>query len=136
MGATANEPVGQRRPHPRGAAWVLCVGFLLSAVALGFGAWFAWRVVAFYSLCTEDPEYLWVVQPARLTLWCVARTVPPLICAAISMLCAVIGLPSPVRWHGRLALAEFIMSCLAVILLLLCYWAAWGPVYYVTMPGG
>jgi len=112
------------------------VGLLLSAIALGFGAWFTWRVVAFYSLCARDPEYLSVTDPAGLTLWCVARTVPPLVCAAISMICAVIGLPSPVRWHARLALSEFIMSCLAAILLLLCYWAAWGPLYYVTKPSG
>ena len=121
-----------RGTHVRGAAWFLCVGFLLSEVALGFGAWFTWKVVAFFSLCTKHPEFLAVYRPGQQTLWCVVRTVPALICAVVSMMCAVIGLPSPVLWHTRLALTQFGMSCLGIILLLLCYWAAWGAVYYVN----
>ena len=132
MRATGNESMGLRPPRLGGVAWLLCVGFLLSAAGLGFGAWLTWKVIAFYSICVEHPEYIKVTDPAGQTLWCVARTIPALGCAAISMICAVIGLPSPVRWHARLALAQFAMGCLAVILMLLCYWAAWGPVCCAT----
>ncbi len=58
MQAMTRESTSWRRPPLGGAAWILGVGFLLSAVALAFGAWFMWKVVAFFSICTEHPEYI------------------------------------------------------------------------------
>lgn len=108
------------------------MGLLLSMVAFGFGAWMTWNGIIDFSIIAEHPEAGYTDRPASVTYECVIRTVPPLTCAAISMLCAVIGLPSPVRWHSRLALIQFAISSLAVILLLFWYWAEWGPVYCVT----
>jgi len=87
-------------------------------------------------MIAENPQVGYFSYPAEVTFNGVIYSVPPLTCAAVSMLCAVIALPSPVRWHSRLALIQFALSCLAVILLLFWYWAAWGPTYYVTPIGG
>ena len=89
-----------------------------------------WNGVIYFSIIAEHPEAAYTDRPASVTHECMIRTFPPLICAAISMLCAVIVLPSPVRWHSRLALLQFAISSIAVVLHLFWYWAAWGPVYY------
>lgn len=136
MREKTEEPTARRRPHHGGTFWLLCASFLLAAIALGVGAWMAWRVAVFYAICVKSPEHVYVSDPVGQTSWFVTRAVPSLICAALSMICSVIALRSPAAWHVRLAISQFAMSCLAAILLLLCYWAAWGPVYYVTPPGG
>jgi|GEM_PF-4010461 len=119
-----------------GKAWFALAGLLLAGVALGVGVWFSWLLIRWYGVLIEHPEYAAVASPAQETLYCVSRTVPSLVCGAIAMCCALAALRSPVRWHWRLALVDFTMACLAVVLLMVSYWAAWGPMYYVTPLGG
>ena len=131
----ANQEQTLSRRYVKRSCFALA-GLLLAGVAVGVGAWAMWMLIRYYRAIVEHPEFAYVAYPARVTLSCVWHTVPPLVCAAVAMCCALVALRSPVRWHWRLALAELAMACLAVVLLLIVYWAGWGPLYYVTPMGG